>query len=105
MLGNKDCADLPVNMPEQGSEEWVKPHIGNKTSTHFIEEIEDEEEWKNSSINSFSNTFYSPTDSTGIRWNPQELTGILEFQRIPAELTRILEFWRIPVEWTGIHRN
>ena len=30
--------DLPVNTPEQGSEEWVKPHIGNETSTHFIEE-------------------------------------------------------------------
>ena len=47
MLGNEDCADLPVNTPEQGSEEWVKPHIGNETTTHFIEEIEDEEEWKN----------------------------------------------------------
>ena len=54
MIGNEGCADLPVNMPEQGSEEWVKPHIGNETSTHFIEEIEDEEEWKNSSTNSFS---------------------------------------------------
>ena len=40
MLGNKDCVDLPVNTPEQGSEEWVKPRIGNKTSTHFIEHQE-----------------------------------------------------------------
>ena len=53
MLGNEDYVDLPVNTPEQGSEEWVKPCIGNETSTHFIEEVEDEEEWKNSLINSF----------------------------------------------------
>lgn len=34
-------------MPEQGSEEWVEPH-GNETFHPFIE---DEEEWKFSSIN------------------------------------------------------
>ena len=41
-------------MPEQGSEEWVKPCISNETSTHFIEEVEDVDEWKNLSINDFS---------------------------------------------------
>ena len=54
MLGDEDCADLPVNMSEQGSEEWVKPCISNETSIHFIEEIEDKEKWKNSLINDFS---------------------------------------------------
>jgi len=47
---NEDCAILPVNMPEQGSEEWVEFH-GNETLHPSIEEVEDEEEWKNSSLN------------------------------------------------------
>jgi hypothetical protein len=47
---NEDCVELPVNTPEQGSEEWVEP-CGNETFHPFIEEVEDEEEWKNSSIN------------------------------------------------------
>jgi len=47
---NEDCAILPVNTPEQGSEEWVESR-GNETLHPSIEEIDDEEEWKNSSLN------------------------------------------------------
>jgi len=47
---NEDCAILPVNTPEQGSEEWVEPR-GNETLHPSIEEVKDEEEWKNSSSN------------------------------------------------------
>jgi len=47
---NEDCAILPVNTPEQGSEEWVE-FRDNETLHPSIEEVEDEEEWKNSSSN------------------------------------------------------
>jgi len=43
-------AILPVNTPEQGSEKWVE-FRGNETLHPSIEEIEDEDEWKNSSLN------------------------------------------------------
>ena len=35
---------LSVNMPEQGSEEWIES-CGNETLHPFIEEIEDEDEF------------------------------------------------------------
>ena len=41
---------LSVNMPEQGSEEWIES-CSNETLHPFIEEIEDEDEWMNSSVN------------------------------------------------------
>ena len=41
---------LSVNMPKQGSEEWIES-CGNETLHPFIEEIEDEDEWMNSSVN------------------------------------------------------
>jgi len=47
---NEDCAILPVNTPEQGSEEWVE-FCGKETLHPSIEEVEDEDEWKNSSLN------------------------------------------------------
>ena len=47
---NEDYMGLSVNMPEQGSEEWIES-CGNETLHPFIEEIEDEDEWMNSSIN------------------------------------------------------
>jgi len=52
---NEDCAILPVNTPEQGSEEWVEIR-GNKTLHPSIEEVEDEEEWKNSFSNLTTST-------------------------------------------------
>ena len=41
---------LSVNAPEPGSEEWIES-CSNETLHLFIEEIEDEDEWMNSSIN------------------------------------------------------
>ena len=41
---------LSVNAPEQGSEEWIEP-CGNKTLHPSIEEVKDEDEWMNSSVN------------------------------------------------------
>ena len=41
---------LSVNTPEQGSEEWIES-CGNETLHLSIEEIEDEDEWMNSSVN------------------------------------------------------
>ena len=41
---------LSVNAPEQGSEEWIES-CGNETLHPSIEEVEDEDEWMNSSIN------------------------------------------------------
>ena len=47
---NEDYTKLSVNAPEQGSEEWIES-CGNKTLHPFIEEIEDEDEWMNLSVN------------------------------------------------------
>ena len=41
---------LSVNTPEQGSEEWIES-CGNETLHPFIKEVEDEDEWMNSSVN------------------------------------------------------
>ena len=41
---------LSVNALEQGSEEWIES-CGNETLHPSIEEIEDEDEWMNSSVN------------------------------------------------------
>ena len=101
MLGNEDCADLPVNTPEQGSEEWVKPRISNETSTHFIEEIEDEEEWKNSLTNSFSNIedfneitirYIGMDDSLSDIWNSACSEDNIEEKWINATLSPSQEF-------------
>ena len=101
MLGNEDCADLPVNTPEQGSEEWVKPHIGNETSTHFIEEIKDEEEWKNSSTNSFSDIedfneitirYIGTDDSLSDIWNSTCSEDDIKEKWINATLSPSQEF-------------
>ena len=101
MLGNEDCADLPVNTPEQGSEEWVKPRIGNKTSTHFIEEIKDEEEWKNLSINSFSDIkdfneitirYIGTDDSLSDIWNSACSEDDIEEKWINTTLSPSQEF-------------
>ena len=101
MLGNEDCADLPVNTPEQGSEKWVKPCIGNKTSTHFIEEIEDEEECKHSSINSFSDIedfneitirYIGTDDSLSDIWNSACSEDDIEEKWINVTLSSSQEF-------------
>ena len=42
--------ELSVNAPEQGSKEWIEP-CGNETLHPSIEEVEDEDEWMNSSVN------------------------------------------------------
>ena len=47
---NDDYMKLSVNAPEQGSEEWIES-CGNETLHPFIEEIKDEDEWINSSVN------------------------------------------------------
>jgi hypothetical protein len=47
---NEDYMKLSVNTPEQGSEEWIESY-GNETLHPFIEEIKDEDEWMNSSVN------------------------------------------------------
>ena len=41
---------LLVNAPEQGSEEWIES-CSNETLHPSIEEVEDEDEWMNSSVN------------------------------------------------------
>ena len=41
---------LSVNAPEQGSEEWIES-CGNETLHPSIEEVKDEDEWMNSSVN------------------------------------------------------
>ena len=41
---------LSVNALEQGSEEWIES-CGNETLHPSIEEVEDEDEWMNSSVN------------------------------------------------------
>ena len=101
MLGNEDCADLLVNTPEQDSEEWVKPCIGNKTSTHFIKEVEDEEEWKNSSTNSFSDIgdfneitirYIGTDDSLSDIWNNACSEDDIEEKWINATLSPSQEF-------------
>ena len=47
---NEDYMKLSVNTPEQGSEEWIES-CGNETLHPSIEEVEDEDEWMNSSVN------------------------------------------------------
>ena len=47
---NEDCMKLSVNALEQGSEEWIES-CGNETLHPSIEEVKDEDEWMNSSVN------------------------------------------------------
>ena len=47
---NEDYMELSVNAPEQGSKEWIES-CGNETLHPSIEEVEDEDEWMNLSVN------------------------------------------------------
>ena len=71
--GDEEYVALPVNEPSKSDEKWVAPHVNEPFYQRTtIEEVEDDEEWKNSNynesdkINNFNSLIirYLRTDTT-----------------------------------------
>ena len=97
---NKDYMKLSVNAPEQGSEEWIES-CSNETLHPSIEEVKDEDEWMNSSVNPPSDFedfneitiwYIGMDDSLMDIWNSACLDDMLSEIWINATLSPSQEF-------------